>query len=357
MVLHVCTAPGDALEVSWKWAYQVGESLRRTSIEDTTPDEEIPQAGCRASASRRPGPAIGTAGGLGSDADPDGKLPEFAQNARLTGRHKIRISSEYLSCVRTRHPELIIEFGSMPADQREVRGPLRITVSTDDVIGDHDWFGLDVTMAVAGHEVPFRDVFLALNRGDSRLTLGDGAVISLVCPELDKLKQLLEEACALNDPGPLRISRFQTGLWNELVTLGVPGKQAPAWQSRSRPCRRLPNGRPGRPLPELRADLFPHQQDGLAWLSDLWEHQLGGILADEMGLCQTLQCIGLISHFRQRDPAGPPFLIVAPTSVRANWVAEAIAVVPCSGRWRKLPGPQHAGVATSARSPRAPTPW
>ena len=85
-------------------------------------------------------------------------------------------------------------------------------------------------MAVAGHEVPFRDVFLAVNRGDSRLALRDGAFISLDCPELDTLKQLLEEARALNDPGPLRISRFQTGLWNELVALGVPRKQAPVWQ-------------------------------------------------------------------------------------------------------------------------------
>jgi superfamily II DNA or RNA helicase len=327
LVLHVCTAPGDALEVSWKWAYQVGESLRRTSIEDTTPDEKYR----RPTAERRLLVGLDLpleAYGLGSDADPDGKLPVFAQHARLTGRDKIRFSSEFLSCVRTRHPELIIEFGSMPADQREVRGPLRITVSTDDVIGDHDWFGLDVTMAVAGHEVPFRDVFLALNRGDSRLTLGDGAVISLDCPELDKLKQLLEEACALNDPGPLRISRFQTGLWNELVTLGVPGKQAPAWQKQVQTLLSPRTADRAGPPPELRADLFPHQQDGLAWLSDLWEHQLGGILADEMGLGKTLQCIGLISHARQRDPAGPPFLIVAPTSVRANWVAEAIAVAP-----------------------------
>ena len=47
-----------------------------------------------------------------------------------------------------------------------------------------------------------------------------------------------------------------------------------------------------------------------------------------MGLGKTLQCIGLISHARQRDPADAPFLIVAPTSVRANSVAEAITFAP-----------------------------
>ena len=142
------------------------------------------------------------------------------------------------------------------------------------------------------------------------------------------LARLSEEARALNDPGPLRINRFQAGLWNELVTLGVSGKQAPAWQKQVQGL--LSPGTVGRagPPAELRAELHPHQRDGLAWLRYLWEHRLGGILADEMGLGKTLQCIGLITHARRRDPAGAPFLIVAPTSVRANWVAEARKFAP-----------------------------
>jgi SNF2 family DNA or RNA helicase len=56
-----------------------------------------------------------------------------------------------------------------------------------------------------------------------------------------------------------------------------------------------------------------------------------------MGLGKTLQSLALISHARQRDPVAAPFLIVAPTSVVANWAAEAarfapdLNVVPVSG--------------------------
>ena len=66
----------------------------------------------------------------------------------------------------------------------------------------------------------------------------------------------------------------------------------------------------------------PYQADGFGWLSFLWEHQLGGILADDMGLGKTVQSLALICHAKQASPAVAPFLIVAPTSVTANWVTK-----------------------------------
>ena len=327
LVLRVCSAPEDALEVSWQWAYQVGDTPQRPSLEDTKPDEKYRKPAAERKLLARLDLSL-QAYGLGFDAGPGGKPPVFAQHTRLTGRDKIRFRTEFLPRARLLHPELIIEFGAKPAEHREVRGPVRITVSTDEVAGNRDWFDLDVTIDVAGHQVPLRDVFLALNRRSSRLALRDGALISLDGPELRALARLIEEARALNDPGPLRISRFQAGLWNELVTLSEPGKQAPAWQEQVQGLLSLGTvGRAGSPL-ELTAGLHPHQRDGLAWLSYLLDHGLGGVLADDMGLGKTLQCIGLISHARQRDRAGAPFLIVAPTSVRSNWVAEAMRFAP-----------------------------
>ena len=47
-----------------------------------------------------------------------------------------------------------------------------------------------------------------------------------------------------------------------------------------------------------------------------------------MGLGKTLQTLALICHARQAEPAGAPFLIVAPTSVVPNWAAEAARFAP-----------------------------
>ena len=52
-----------------------------------------------------------------------------------------------------------------------------------------------------------------------------------------------------------------------------------------------------------------------------------------MGLGKTLQCLALISHARQRDPAAAPFLIVAPASVVANWARRGRAVRPGPDTW------------------------
>ncbi|RUO93122.1 helicase [Corallococcus sp. AB018] len=64
---------------------------------------------------------------------------------------------------------------------------------------------------------------------------------------------------------------------------------------------------------ELNATLRAYQQQGVSWLSFLKGAGLGGILADDMGLGKTLQTICIL---------GPKSLVVCPTSVLPNWVAE-----------------------------------
>jgi superfamily II DNA or RNA helicase len=328
LVLRVCPASRRTLEVSWHWAYQIGESQLRPPLGDRSQDKRYyrkPDAE-RQLLARLVLPLA--AYGLGSDAGPGVKPAKPAPRVYLTGQDVTRFRLEFLPLAES-HPELIIEYGpKLTARSRELKGKPRMAVSTDEVPGDYDWFSLDVTITVDGHPVPFRDVFLALYYRASRLALRGGAFVSLDHPELHALAELIEEARALDDSGPPRISRFQVGLWNELLTVAEPGKQAPAWRKQVQSL--LSPAAAGRtePPPQLKAKLRRHQQDGFAWLSLLWENRLGGILADEMGLGKTLQCIALINHARQRDPAGPPFLIVAPTSVRANWVREAGKFAP-----------------------------
>ena len=159
---------------------------------------------------------------------------------------------------------------------------------------------------MASRPVPFLDVFLALSRGEPHLLLPDGAYFSLDKPQLRALARLIEEARALQDApgGPLRISRYQAGLWDELAALGVIGHQAAAWREQVQGL--LAAGRSDRAEPPtgLRTQLRAASAGGFGWLAFLWEHRLGGILADDMGLGKTLQCLALVSHARQRDPQG-----------------------------------------------------
>jgi len=79
------------------------------------------------------------------------------------------------------------------------------------------------------------------------------------------------------------------------------------------------------PMPStFRATLRPYQEDGFQWLSRLAEWGAGACLADDMGLGKTLQALALILH---RAAQGPT-LVVAPTSVCANWVSEARRFAP-----------------------------
>ena len=67
---------------------------------------------------------------------------------------------------------------------------------------------------------------------------------------------------------------------------------------------------------------------GVAWLHFLRTNGFGGILADEMGLGKTLQTLAFLQFVRQQSTGGAPMLIVCPTSLVFNWVAEVKKFTP-----------------------------
>jgi SNF2 family DNA or RNA helicase len=162
------------------------------------------------------------------------------------------------------------------------------------------------------------------------MLLDDGAHFSLLAGELQSLRQLIEEARGLAESpsAPLRISRYQAGLWAELVALGVVTEQAQAWQRQAGALLDIDTITEHHPPARLAAALRPYQRDGFGWLASLWELELGGILADDMGLGKTLQTLAMICHVRARGPDVGPFLVVAPTSVVSGWVDEAARFAP-----------------------------
>ncbi|ONI71244.1 helicase [Actinosynnema sp. ALI-1.44] len=288
------------LDLDWEWLYRIGTSELHAAL-DAEPE-----------AYRDP------------DAEREilARLPRKPVATTLRDVDTMRFTTEELARF-DELPGVEVEVIGVRPDYREA-SVVRIGLSTSDTPGKTDWFDLTVTITVDGRTVPFMDVFLALTRDETYLLLPDGAYFSLQKPELRTLHKLIVEARGLLDQrsDSLRISRFQAGLWDDLVNIGVVDHQAGAWRKQ---VGGLLDEVPEYDVPEsLDARLRPYQLDGFRWLAFLWENDLGGILADDMGLGKTLQTLALICHAK----TDTPFLVVAPTSVVTTWQAEAARFAP-----------------------------
>jgi non-specific serine/threonine protein kinase len=74
--------------------------------------------------------------------------------------------------------------------------------------------------------------------------------------------------------------------------------------------------------------LRPYQHVGVNWLRFTGHLGLGACLADDMGLGKTLQTIASLLFWRKENPHAPPALLVAPSTLLANWDAEIKKFAP-----------------------------
>ena len=306
----------------------------------------------------------------------------LAAHPALSGLEERRIEGwetrELLSAIlpKLRHVSAVqVRFNGTPPQFVEATDALiEITVNEGN---SRDWFGLGIAVKVNNWTVPFAQIFEALDRGADRILLGNGTYFSLRRPEFKTLRTLIAEARELDDAGgDLRINRHQAGLFSELESLAASVHTTARWDAQVRsllelvegledaeestekdsektsdkgtqdsPAPQQASGRviAQRPVPTgLQATLRPYQVEGFQWLSFLYEQRLGGILADDMGLGKTVQALALLAHAIEEHRAASeraakrgesvepfaPFLVVAPTSVIANWAAEAERFLP-----------------------------
>src|SRR5690606_18853816 len=118
-----------------------------------------------------------------------------------------------------------------------------------------------------------------------------------------------------------QIQTYKVGLLGELVEQGVQLKLSKKfrgfWEviSSFKSMEEVP-------IPDsVRAELRPYQKSGVNWLWFLYSYGLNGILADDMGLGKTLQTLVLLQYAKDKD-GQMPALIICPTSVVDNWMAE-----------------------------------
>jgi superfamily II DNA or RNA helicase len=345
LALRVTFEEDHRTRLAWTFRYTVGTAHTDVPLA-RTPHADPSAAGVTRDAAAEEALLAGldildAAPGL-KNPQPGGVRAGVAPTPTLQGWPTILFVRDVLPALLARDDIEVTVIGS-PLDYVEFDGAPVVSVSAHD-IGQFDdgedpvqapvadWFDLGILVTVGGVEVPLVTLLTALARGDDRLILGGGTWFSLDRPELHALRRIVEEARALEDrePDRLRINRYQAGLWEELVSLGVVAHQSERWErsvGALLALQELPNPEPPQTLD---ARLRPYQVDGYQWLSFLWEHQLGGILADDMGLGKTLQTLAMAERARVGGTliTEDPILVVAPTSVVAAWQKEAAKFTP-----------------------------
>jgi superfamily II DNA or RNA helicase len=223
----------------------------------------------------------------------------------------------------------VVELDQSAPDFRAADGDPQLRFSSGDGVPvRNDWFDLSISVQIDGQQVPIAAVIAELASGATHMLLPSGVYFRLDTPELLRLRELIEEARALGEieGDKVNAGSHNVTLWEELLALGVVDKQVASWRES---LVRLATARPPVPVdvPEgLDATLRDYQHDGLNWLSFLWDNELGGVLADDMGLGKTVQTLALIA--RAAEQGFRRFLVVAPTSVVTNWVAESRRFTP-----------------------------
>ena len=157
--------------------------------------------------------------------------------------------------------------------------------------------------------------------GSRFLELGDGEFIALTA----SFRRHLDDLRGLSSPGARGSVRMH-GMaalalrdFAERTTLEADT----GWRAQQERLRAADTFEPELPS-TLRAELRPYQHDGFRWLARLARWGAGACLADDMGLGKTVQTLALLLD---RAPDGPA-LVVAPTSVVANWLDEARRFTP-----------------------------
>lgn len=175
------------------------------------------------------------------------------------------------------------------------------------------------------------DIFASLRNKKKYYKLKNGSFINLETNEFSRMYDFMEKldvACEQIGNEYIEIPRYKAVYLDQNIRdLGIHniGRNA-AFKEFVQNIRepgdmafQIPAG--------LKRALRDYQKFGYKWLKTLDYYKLGGILADDMGLGKTVQAIALLLSAKiDKSPA--PSLVIVPTSLVFNWLAELDRFAP-----------------------------
>ena len=210
-----------------------------------------------------------------------------------------------------------------------------------------DWLDLHLGVIVGGERV---DLIPALTRlimqpnfaatiadenvATLTMKLPDGRLLAMpmerLRPTLQALIELFEGGVIDPEGGKIGFSRLNA---TDLAILeeraGLVWRGGEALRDLGRQLRESGGSIPVATVPDtFKGILRPYQARGVDWLQFLRVAGLGGVLADDMGLGKTIQTLAHLAIEKANGRLEHPALIVCPTSLIPNWVAEAEKFAP-----------------------------
>jgi hypothetical protein len=221
--------------------------------------------------------------------------------------------------VRAEAGELVLEWTGDALKVSRSAGASQMRIS---VGGGKDWLALGGELEIDGHSIDLQRVMEAVRIGRRFVRVDKDNWVGLT----DQLRERLARLSArsrTDKRGRSTLAPLSGEVLDELaqegVKLEVPERLS-VETARLREARQTHFAAPA----GLQATLRPYQTKGLQWLQRMAHWSPGACLADDMGLGKTLQALGLLLH---RAGSGPA-LVVAPTSLASNWMAEAERFAP-----------------------------
>ena len=196
------------------------------------------------------------------------------------------------------------------------RGDMRMKVADR-----RDWFSVEGGARIGNDIVPLSELFAAIREGRRYVTVGARGFARI--EETLRAALVHAEGALYERHASIQMSRVAA---EPLFGLVEDEEQVEASETFRVLRRRMREGMAERPVlpPPLDTALRPYQRDGVDWMARLAFWGAGAVLADEMGLGKTVQTLALLVHRAAHGPA----LVVAPTSVAPNWMAEAARFAP-----------------------------
>lgn len=205
---------------------------------------------------------------------------------------------------------------------------------------DNDWFDIHGTVELGPHRIRFLEIAKYIKSVNPYFPLPDGTYFLIPEEWMHRYREVIAFGRFRGDKLHLAKSQFpllksidlDVAHWVDAVEIETEFE--------------LPNG--------LKADLRPYQLDGVRWMVQHYQNDLGACLADDMGLGKTLQTIAVLLYAKERKsktvrtpsatgtqldlfsaPAGDvdflnPLnaLIILPASLIFNWMKEIDKFAP-----------------------------